>query len=253
MRYGGAYKSYGPQYVRGIQEMDGKPLDRNMWVTYSMNKEDIWISKIPIPVRDKETKHISEDFSNPTTVNNWNIFSPVWCRVQVENNSLTLHDSDPFDYAKAERVFPTSKKVVIEVSVTPRQNQNGLLEIELVDVKGTPCLRLMLDSSGAILTKQGYRNKSLGKYNAGEKLDFKIELNTGTRFYTVVINGGKPNNNLCFAPVQSVERIVFRTGITRRFPDADTPTDQDYDLSNADRKDKEAIFNINYLKTSVLK
>ena len=41
MRYGGAYKSYGPQYVRGIQEMDGKTSDGNMWVTYSMNKEEI--------------------------------------------------------------------------------------------------------------------------------------------------------------------------------------------------------------------
>jgi hypothetical protein len=111
----------------------------------------------------------------------------------------------------------------------------------------------MLDSSGAILTKQGYRNKSLGKYNAGEKLDFKIELNASTRFYTVTINGGKPNNNLCFAPVQSVERIVFRTGITRRFPDADTPTDQDYDLPNADAKDKEAVYLIHYLKTAAIK
>jgi hypothetical protein len=27
-----------------------------------------------------------------------------------------------------------------------------------------------------------------------------------------------------FAPVTSVERIVFRTGEVRRFPDADTPT-----------------------------
>ena len=50
MRYGGAYKSYGPQYVRGIQEMDGKPADGHMWVTYSMNKEDLWVSKIPIPM-----------------------------------------------------------------------------------------------------------------------------------------------------------------------------------------------------------
>jgi hypothetical protein len=166
---------------------------------------------------------------------------------------LTLHDSDLFDYAKAERVFPNSKKISIEFSVTPQQNQNGLLEIEVVDAKGMPCLRIMLDSSGTILTKQGYRNKSLGKYNAGEKLNFKIELNTSTRFYTVEINGGKPNNNLCFAPVQSVERIVFRTGTTRRFPNADTPTDQDHDLPNANAKDKKAGYLIHNLKTSATK
>ena len=250
MRYGGAYKSYGPQYVRGIQELDGKP--GNMWVSYSMNKEDMWVSKIPIPVKDKEIKHIDEDFSNASTINNWNIFSPLWCRVNIENKTLALHDADPFDYAKAERVFPNSKKLGVEFSVTSKQNDFGLLEIELVDAKGTPCLRLMFDSSGNILTKQGYRNKSLGKYSSGEMLSFQMELNTATRFYTVSINGKNPSNNLCFAPVESVERIVFRTGITRRFPDADTPTDQDYDLPNADAKTKEAVYLIHYLKTKGL-
>ena len=121
-----------------------------------------------------------------------------------------------------------------------------MLEMELVDAKGTPCLRLILDSIGNILTKQGYRNKLLGKYIAGENLRIKIELNTSTRFYSVTINANKPSNNLCFAPVESVERIVFRTGNTRRFPDADTPTDQNYDLDNADGKDKEAVFLIKY-------
>ena len=250
MRYGGAYKSYGPQYVRGIQELDGKP--GNMWVSYSMNKEDMWVSKIPIPVKDKEIKHIDEDFSNANAINNWNIFSPLWCRVNIENKTLALHDADPFDYAKAERVFPNSKKLGVEFSVTSKQNDFGLLEIELVDAKGTPCLRLMFDSSGNILTKQGYRNKSLGKYSSGEMLSFQMELNTATRFYTVSINGKDPSNNLCFAPVESVERIVFRTGITRRFPDADTPTDQDYDLPNADAKTKEAVYLIHYLKTKGL-
>ncbi len=252
LRYGGAYKSYGPQYVRGIQEMDGKPPDGNMWVTYSMNKEDIWISKIPIPVKVKETKDIDENFSNESLFNNWNIYSPVWCRVNMDNKTLALHDRDPFDFAKAERIFPEAKRIVVDFAITSQQNNTGILEIELVDAKGTPCLRIMLDSTGSILAKQGYRNKSLGKYNAGEKLDIKIDLNTATRFYTVSINGGKPNNNLCFAPVQSVNRIVFRTGITRRFPDADTPTDQDYDLPGADKKNKESVYMIHYLKTKAL-
>ncbi len=252
MRYGGAYKSYGPQYVRGIQEMDGKPADKNMWVTYSMNKEDIWVSKIPVPVREKETKQVDDKFSNATVLHNWNLYSPLWCRTVVKENALVLADSDPFDYAKAERVFPNTKKIKVEFSINAGQNNTGELQIELVDTKGTPCLRLILDSTGSILTKQGYRNKSLGKYNAGETLAITIELNTATRFYTVSINGGKPNNNLCFAPVESVERIVFRTGAVRRFPDADTPTDQDYDLPNGDTRNKEAVYRIHYVKTKAL-
>lgn len=252
LRYGGAYKSYGPQYVRGIQEMDGKPPGSDMWVTYSMNKEDMWVSKIPVPVREKETAHINDNFENPSVINNWNLYSPLWCRTVLQEKRLSLADSDPFDYAKAERVFPESKNIVIEFAVTPKQNNFGTLEIELVNAKGTPCLRLMLDSTGTVLTKQGYRNKSVGKYNAGEMLNIKVELNTTTRFYTISINGSKPNNNLCFAPVESVERIIFRTGITRRFPDADTPTDQDYDLPNADARTKEAVYFIHYLRTKAL-
>ena len=130
------------------------------------------------------------------------------------------------------------------------QSNFGLLEIELTNAKGIPCLRLSFDSSGSITTKQGYRNKSVGKYKVGETVTIRIQLNATTRFYTISLNGGNTSNNLCFAPVESVERIVFRTGITRRFPDADTPTDQSYDLPGADRQDKEAVYYINYLKTS---
>lgn len=256
LRYGGAYKSYGPQYVRGIQEMDGKPKDGNMWVTYSMNKEDMWVSKIPVPVKDKVTTEVNDVFAsmkNDTELNEWNLFSPVLCKTQIENINnkkvLAIHDADPFDYAKAERIFPVAAQKKIEFTIIPAQQNFGTLEIELVDAKGTPTIRIMLDSVGNILTKQGYRNKSLGKYTANQPIHFKIDINTTTRFYTVEINGGKLANNICFAPVASVERLVFRTGVTRRFPDADTPTDQDYDLPNANDINKDAVYYIENVKT----
>lgn len=257
MRYGGAYKSYGPQYVRGIQEMDGMPPNADMWVTYSMNKEDMWVSKIPVHVEDKIRYDISdwiEKMEESKILKEWNIYSPLWCRVNVEKykdkNAIALHDSDPFDYAKAEHLFPASTHMVTRFSVTPMQDNFGDLEVELLDAKGTACLRLVFDSTGTILTKQGYRNKNLGKYKAGEMTSIEIVLNTATRFYTVSINASRPNNNLCFAPVASVERIAFRTGPVRRFPNADTPTDQDYDLPNADAKGKEAIYYLHFLQTA---
>ncbi|MGB8193206.1 MAG: exo-alpha-sialidase [Chitinophagaceae bacterium] len=257
LRYGGAYKSYGPQYVRGIQEMDGNPPGGDMWVTYSMNKEDMWVSKIPVPVKETVNEHADDVFGSMKQgeeLKLWNIYSPFWCKVQVqqekENKSISLRDSDPFDYAKAERVFPVSKKVMVEFAVTPQQQDHGLLEIELVDDKNIPCLRLSFDSTGSFHTKAGYRNRGLTAYKAGEKLDIKIELNTTNRFYTVFINGKNAGANICFAPVESVERIVFRTGSTRRFPDADTPTDQMYDLPGAGEQIKQAEYLIHYLKTS---
>jgi len=258
MRYGGAYKSYGPQYVRGIQPGDGTPPDGSMWVTYSMNKEDIWVSRIPVPVRDRADAHADDRFASSNAsllFNQWNIFSPLWCRVGIDrigdSTALVLRDADPFDHAKAERVFPSSGRLRMELSLTADQTDHGVLEIELTDGRGMPTLRIMLDSTGKILTKQGYRNKAVGSYVKGRKLSIDLRLDAASRFYTISVDGGKPGNNLCFQPVAEVSRVVLRTGAVRRFPDADTPTDQDYDLPGAENKYKEARYLIHSLRTSV--
>ena len=76
MRYGGNYKSYGPQYVHGIQEGNGIPADKNLWVAYSMNKEDMWISRIKVPILDKEVNQVNEVFSEMKAgdeLDRWNI------------------------------------------------------------------------------------------------------------------------------------------------------------------------------------
>src|SRR3954468_10583426 len=87
MRYGGAYKSYGPQYVRGIIEGNGTPPDGKIWVTYSMNKEDIWVSSIPVPVTEKATGHANEIFNqmpDGKELERWNTYSPQWAPVKIE-------------------------------------------------------------------------------------------------------------------------------------------------------------------------
>jgi hypothetical protein len=210
---------------------------------------------VPVPVKDKAEKHANDDFNalpEGKELTEWNIYSPLWAQVQVEKGSggsktLVMQDSDPFDYAKAERVIPPTKRLIAEFSIVPKQNDHGLLDIEFLDAKGTPGIRLSLDSAGVFRTKAGYRNKNLMQYKSGERLDVKVQINTATRLYSVSVNGKNLGNNILFAPLESVSRIVFRTGDTRRFPNADTPTDQMYDLPDAGRKDKEAVFNINYL------
>lgn len=256
MRYGGAYKSYGPQYIRGIIEGNGRPPDGNVWVTYSMNKEDIWVATIPVPITDKVTSDINEVFNemqNGKELTYWNYNSGLWTPVTIEKTgtgtkALTLHDWDPFDYARAERIIPSSKRLITEFTVIPEQDNNGWMDIEFTDCKGTAGVRLSFDSAGSIITKAGYRNKSLVKFKAGEQYNFRVELNTDTRFYTVSING-KNSQGLFFAPLSSIDRVVFRTGPMRRFPDADTPTDQMYDLPNGGEQDKKAVYYITSFKT----
>ncbi|WP_443939415.1 six-hairpin glycosidase [Pedobacter sp. MW01-1-1] len=253
MRYGGNYKSYGPQYVRGIIEGNGKPKDGKLWVTYSMNKEDIWISSIPLPVKDAELNPVNEDFSKipaAKALDFWNIYSPLWAPVKMENAALVLRDKDPFDYAKAERLFPASTKAVVSFSVSPKQDKHGLLEIELQDTKGTAAVRLTFDTTGTITAKAGARYKNFMKYQANENYDIQIKLNTANRFYTLTVNGKEVLTSLSFVPVAEVSRIVFRTGDVRRFPDVDTPADQYYDLKNAGESEKEAAYAIKYLKTA---
>ena len=257
MRYGGNYKSYGPQYVRGIVEGNGLPLDNNMWLTYSMNKEDIWVAKVPVPIASLETSVVDENFNQipeGKELDKWNLYSPIWARTQIEKLNdekvLALHDADPFDYSKAERVIKTAKKLNLAFTVTPKQNSNGDLQIELQDQRGTPALRLVFDAQGSLKAKVGYRYSGIMSYEAGKTYKIELELDCTTRTYKIKVNGQDKGARVYFAPISAFSRVMFRTGEVRRFPDAETPTDQDYDLKNAGEKATEAVFYIHSLKTT---
>ena len=259
LRYGGAYKSYGPQYVRGIEEGNGTPPDGNLWVTYSMNKEDIWVSSIPVPITDEVKTHANDVFAQLPAgeeLKYWNIYSPLQATAQLETvggiKALVLRDKDKFDFAKAERVIPDSKKVTVEFSIVPQQANRGTLQIEFQDVKGNAAVRLMFDADSLFKAKVGYRDSNIQKYETGKQYDVRIELDRDKRMFTTYVNGQSKGNRLFFAPVASFRRVVFRTGVVRRFPDADTPTDQNYDLPKAGDQDAEAVFVIKSFKTSGL-
>lgn len=256
MRYGGNYKSYGPQYVRGIQEGNGRPLDENAWVAYSMNKEDMWVSRIKVPVLDRESKQVHEVFSElpeGSELDRWNIYSPLWAPVKIEKLNddrwLTLRDKDEYDYAKAIRLFPSTAKADIEFTIKTGQNNSGKLNIELQDAENTPAIRLTFDSDGKLKYKAGYRVNNLRDYEAGKEYTVRMVATTSDRFYDVYIDGEKAIRRLFFAPVKELNKIVFRTGDVRRFPNADTPTDQDFDVSQNGEPITEAVFYIKSLKT----
>jgi hypothetical protein len=252
MRYGGNYKSYGPQYVRGIVEGNGNPPGQAMWVSYSMNKEDMWVARVPVPITSEVTQPIKEVFSRMTDgkeLNDWNLYSPLWAPVQIEkttngNKVLALRDKDPYDYAKAERVVPESKKLSVKFTLVPQQVDHGLLHIECLDAKGQAAVRLILDKDSLLKIKAGYRDSKLSTYQAGDALQIELKLDVSSRSYTVAVNGEQKGTKIFFAPVASISRVAFRTGEVRRFPDADTPTDQDFDLKNPGDPVKEAVYYI---------
>ena len=254
MRYGGNYKSYGPQYVRGIQEGNGTPPDSDLWVTYSMNKEDMWVAHIPVPVQTVAHSHADgTEFSvgKISDLATWNIYSPQYAPVSLTDSLwLTLRDSDPFDYARVERKIPATRELCVEFDIQAQQNDHGLLQIEFLDAHGTACSRIELTPEGIIRCKGGARYGNMGKYNANEALHMKCILSVSKRMTEVFINGKKAGQRMFFAPVESIERVMFRTGARRTFPDIDTPADWYGTLDNAGEREPEAVFAIKSFRTS---
>lgn len=251
MRYGGNFKSRGPQYVRGIQEGNGVPRDSDLWVGYSMNKEDIWVAHIPVPVQVNATAQADDDFSkykNLSELRTWNLYSPIMAPVSLDGKWLRLSDSDPFDYAVAERKIPATSLLRTTFNVRPSQNRNGLLQIEFKDERGTACTRIEFTPDGFIRVKNGARYGNVMPYEPGKVYHFDATLDAAHRQLTLTVNG-KQTKRIFFAPVHNVERIMFRTGAERTFPTIDTPADWYGTLPNAGATDTLASYAISDFKT----
>ncbi|MBP1675830.1 MAG: hypBA2 [Bacteroidetes bacterium] len=259
MRYGGNYKSYGPQYTRGIQEGNGIPYDKNLWVTYSVNKEDMWVSRIPVSVKISPTTHANDQldkYSKLSELNDWNIYSPLWAPVSLEKINqkswLTLADKDPFDYAKAERKIPASRELKVSFAVQAAQTDKGLLRIEFLDDKGIACSRVEFMPDGSVRAKGGSRYGNLMKYEPNKTYNITAQLSVENRSLTVYIDGKKAGTRMFYAPVAAIERVSFTTGEPRTFPTPDTPADQDYDLPNAGEQAPLTVYRIADFKTESL-
>ena len=233
-RFTGLWKDFGPNYVRGIIEGNGDPPGDYMWLTYSMNKEDIWVSRVPVPICYSVQGNVSDDFNNLETggaVTDWNIYAPKWSPVEVvdfpssRNKSLLLQDKDPYDYARAIRVFEETEKAEIEVAVFPKQSDNGILEIDVTDRFGNRPVRIRFDDDGTIKAVDGSKEISLQKYNPDSWYNLRVTVDASPYgSYSVSIDGKRVAENLKLAEsVKSVERVSFRTGAYRDLPNRTTP------------------------------
>ena len=248
LRHGGQFKSYGPQYVRGIQEGNGTPKDGHLWVTYSTNKEDMWVSRIAVPVRLNATSHANGGFSQYKTLadmTDWNLYMPSLCHILLKNGWLNLYDCDPYDYAKAERVIPATKELEVEFDLMMDQDDKGEFDIEFMDNGGNVCSRIVVDSAGAVRVKGGARYGTLvKKYEMGVEYHIKALLSTSQHRAVYFVNGKKVSERQFDTPVETITRIVFRTGKIFTEPNNETPADQDFDMPRADELDPAAGYHI---------
>jgi len=237
-RFMGRWKDFGPCYMRGILEGNGNPPGNDMWLTYSMNKEDIWISRISVPIRYAIEENVNDNFNKLETggsVPDWNIYSPKWAPVEVaefptaSNKSLYLSDSDPYDYARAIRVFRESIKAEIEFSICPASIGDAPLEIDVTDRFGNRPVRLNFNHDGNIKAFKGDKEISLKPFTKDKWYKVRLTVDASPAgSYTLLIDGIEYIKSAPLSEaVKSVERISFRTGAYRNLPNRKTPNQKE--------------------------
>lgn len=229
-RFPGVFKNLGPQYVRGIEAGDtaaGAPAAPALWLAYSVNKEDMWVSRVPVPIRGVVETPVREDFSDTgvgTLPADWNIYSPTWAPVRVVDtataagHALELRDEEPYDYARAIRVFPQTHGVKVAFKVFPRQT-NGRLEIELADRRGERPYVLAFGEDGRLWANHEGVWTDNGAYTAGRWYTFELELATNPSADRLSLRiDGREGTPKAIGPHEAsptLERLSFRTGVYR--------------------------------------
>jgi len=234
--YGDA-KNTGPQYVRGLTPGNGDPPGTDLWLTYSMNKEDIWVASVPTPIIGQVTNDVRDDFQSHAVgrrIAGWNTYSPQWAPVAIAaegtNRFVRLEDRDPCDYASVMRVFPQSSlaRVVFQVRAHQTNASSAPLEIDVVSGNGSRAVALALNPTNGQLTAwNGGSNQNVRAYTTHRWISVELIVNGPRRVYDLTVDGVNLLKDAAFLETASgVERIVFRTGAFRlrdftRRPDDD--------------------------------
>lgn len=244
MRFGGFWKDFGPQYMRGIAEGIARP-QNEMWVAYTVNKEDVWVARLPVPISGtEEQRQVSADFTSGFS--DFTIYSPKWAPVSLTQiPSLRLSDFDRYDYAKAERVLYPAKKLTVSFAVIPRQNTHGNLYCELQSETGHPAVRLIFREDGKLCVRTT-AVIPVCAYQPDRPLSIKIQADCGTHRFTLAVDGGEERAFLCMASVERLSRFVLRTGAPRLSPTIeDLPREEaDGGLLLCDKKDRAAVYDL---------
>jgi hypothetical protein len=268
-RYRGIHKNIGTQYFRGIMPGNGNPPGDEMWIVYSVNKEDMWIARVTVPITGKVEEHLFEDFEGANSeldLTDWNLHIPTWAPIRIvddpvsKTKCLELLDEEPYDYALAERIFPESKSVAVNFRFNAKDVPQGYaLEIEVQDQQGTRPICLRIDNEWLAADHRKVDPTPV-PIQMNQWYDLKLVLNCNLQKYDAFLDGKLAIADIPFAEeVSSLERIVFRTGpyrghVSREFADDGVPkaTGLDSeDLPGANEKAPLCRYWIDDLKTEI--
>ena len=140
------------------------------------------------------------------------------CEPVSDQHALELRDEDPYDYARAIRIFPETHGVKVSFKVLPRQ-ANARLEVDLQSGHGERPIRLAFREDGHLWGCHEGIWQDAGAYTANQWTSIELEIpKTATADRCEVhVNGKIPfSRPLVFTdPAKTVERLSFRTGVYR--------------------------------------
>src|SRR5690606_7035173 len=98
---------------------------------------------------------------------------------------------DPYDYARAIRVFRETSNADLRFRVYAEQNHSGELSIDVTDRYGNRPVRLALNNSGMIMMNDGQKEKAVKAYTPGKWYDIHITVKATLKggSYDAWING----------------------------------------------------------------
>lgn len=139
---------------------------------------------------------------------------------------LCLNDSDRYDYARAIRVFETSRKAKISFDILIEKEREEPFDVDVTDAHGERAASFSFHKGQLSLN-----GKQIGTYTTGKTRHVTLEVNTDGMGATSFDGQTIPNLHA----VKSIERLSFRTGAYRNLPDRNTPNQEKYNpLDNCD-------------------
>lgn len=217
-RYAGRLKNLGPQYIRGIAEYNPQPADNAFYLTYSNNKEDIWFSRITVPLRGKEENDVNIDMQTThwsEIADSFNLMIPAWGGIELQDGALVLRDSDPYTRAIAERSFVPGSVVSIQTEVALVQGDaEQAFTIAFQDETGREPCKVLFRTDGYINSRVFGSELHIASFSPGERVRLEFRLDCVLNQCTLTLCTGSQSITKRWrfdTSVWTLSRVQFRT------------------------------------------
>lgn len=211
-RYEGRHRSIGPQYVRGVSRWsdDGSRSDAAVWLVYSVNKEDIWISRLPLPLGDPDDASVDDRFDS-SDASRWHCYVPKWADIGIESGELVLRSRDPFDDAVATRTFQPAQQCRIDLDLSFDAISRHASISLISRLGGSVPLEMVADPAGEV-TANGL---SIGRVPLGASTIASIWVDSAAQNIRIALHGLPEVELPAEVACEDVQRLCIRTGLPR--------------------------------------